>query len=108
MKINVEKHLRTMQEIGPMYAAAKANRIYIEESLRAFKALEMQRSIAQTISGKEMDAYASDAYRRALEGLKAAVESEETFRWQLTTASAAVDVWRSQEASNRALDRGAS
>jgi hypothetical protein len=36
-----------------------------------------------------------------LKGLREAVEAEETLRWQMVAAEARVEVWRSQEASNR-------
>ena len=45
-------------------------------------------------------------YLTHLEALKAAVEQEEALRWRMVTAQAAVEIWRSQEASNRGMDRG--
>ncbi len=99
--------LSTMWRIAPKYAQAKANRVYIEESLRSIKALEASRSPASSVAQKEMDAYASEPYRTAVAGLKTAVEEEETMRWQLITAQAAIEVWRTLEASNRSIDRSA-
>ena len=40
-----------------------------------------------------------------VEGLEAAVEREEGLRWALISAQARIDVWRSQEASNRTMDK---
>jgi hypothetical protein len=40
-----------------------------------------------------------------LDGLKEAVEEAERLRWMLVAAQARIDVWRSQEASNRNIDR---
>jgi hypothetical protein len=34
-----------------------------------------------------------------------AVEKEEELRWGLVSAQSRIDVWRSQEASNRTMDR---
>jgi len=107
MKIDLHKHLETMRDVGPLFAQAKAQRIYLEESLRSIKAIEAAKSEAQSVAQRELDAYASPTYVQALEGLKVAVEQEETYRWQLITAQAAVESWRSLEASNRALDKGA-
>jgi hypothetical protein len=42
-----------------------------------------------------------------LEGLRAAVETEEELRWALVAAQARIDVWRSQEASARQEVRAA-
>ncbi len=44
-------------------------------------------------------------YQALLKGLQAAVEKAEELRWKLIAAQARVDVWRSQEASNRTMDR---
>jgi hypothetical protein len=52
-----------------------------------------------------MEAYANDHYVSLLEGLKEAVEVEEKLRWQLIAAQARIEIWRSQEATNRTIDR---
>jgi len=58
-----------------------------------------------TMAEKEADAYAHPEYQAVLEGLREAVERAETLRWMLIAAQARVDVWRSQEASNRFVDK---
>jgi hypothetical protein len=40
-----------------------------------------------------------------LEGLRVAVEEEERLRWLMVSANLKVDVWRTQESSNRRIDR---
>ena len=40
-----------------------------------------------------------------VKGLEAAVKQEEELRWALVSAQARIDVWRSQEASNRTMDK---
>ena len=52
-----------------------------------------------------MDAYANPDYLVVLQGIKEAVEIEETLRWKLIAAQARIEVLRSAEASNRHLDR---
>ena len=107
MNIDPMKSLETMHRIGPQFAKARAERVYIEESLRTIKALEAAKSSAGSVAAKEMEAYASDSYRTALAGLREAIELEETKRWQLITAQTACEVFRTMEASNRKLDRAA-
>jgi len=87
------------------FAEAKANRVYIENYLRSKKALLMAQSGSGSIAGKEVDAYAHPEYLALLDGLKEAVKIEERLRWELTAAQTRVDVWRTQESSNRAQDR---
>ena len=45
--------------------------------------------------------------RNLLDGIAAAVETEETLRWQLVAAQETVAIWRTESANNRALDRAA-
>ena len=107
MNIDPMKSLQTLHRVGPLYAKAKAERIYLEESLRSTKAIQMQSSGEQTAAAQEREAYASDAYRIQLEGLRVAVEQEEAYRYQLVTAQAAIEVYRTMEASNRRMDKAA-
>lgn len=86
---------------GKKFAKAKAERIYLEEYRKSLKAILMKRSVENAIGAQERDAYAHDEYLALLQGLKAAVEMEEELRWALIAAQARVEIWRSQEATNR-------
>jgi hypothetical protein len=108
--IDPQKALRSIAAIAPQYAQAKANRIYCDEYRKSLKALLMQEAQGRGIESavaQERDAYASQKYIAHLEALRAAVEQEEGLRWKLVAAEAAVEVWRSQEATNRTMDRSA-
>lgn len=105
--IDPQACLHEMHHSGPQLAQAKANRVYMEEYRKSLKALLMQRSHAKSAVDREADAYAHDDYIEHLQGLREAVEAEEKLRWVMVTHSAAVEVWRSQEASARGMDRGA-
>lgn len=83
------------------FAQAKADRIYLEEYRKSLKAFLMKQSMEMAIGAQERDAYAHPDYVELLQGLKAAVETEEKLRWDLIAAQARVEVWRSQEATNR-------
>jgi len=87
------------------YAIAKANRTYIENYLRSAKSKLMMESDASSIAAKEMEAYANNDYIALLHGLKSAVEQEEKLKWKLIAAQARIEIWRSQEATNRTIDR---
>jgi hypothetical protein len=88
-------------ENGKKFAKAKAERIYLEEYRKSLKAILMKRSLESTIGAQEREAYAHDEYLQLLMGIRAAVEAEEELRWSLVAAQARVEVWRSQEATNR-------
>ena len=83
------------------FAQAKARRIYLEEFRKSKKALLMQDSNGASAAIQERDAYAHEEYRQLLDGLQAAVEVEETLRFQMIAAQLRVDVWRSEESSAR-------
>lgn len=101
-----QKNLRRMWQSAPKLAKAKAERVYLEEYRKTLKATLMAKSGARTAAEREQDAYSDPAYVAHLEGLRAAVEAEELLKWHMVTDQAAVEVWRSEEASNRAMDRG--
>jgi hypothetical protein len=96
---------------GRKYAEAKAHRVYLEEYRKSQKAMLMKQALvegrAKTAAAAEMEAYADPAYVEVLKGLEAAVDREEELRWGLVSAQARIDVWRSNEASNRVMDKAA-
>ena len=87
------------------FAKAKAQRVYLEEFRKSKKALLMSECLEKAANAREQYAYAHKDYQALLEGLRAAVEVEEELKWQLVAAQARVEVWRSEQATNRATDR---
>lgn len=87
------------------YAKAKAERIYIEEFRKSKKALLMGQCVEKAVNAREQYAYSHPEYIALLDGMKSAVEVEESLRWAQIAAQLRVEIWRSQEASNRATDR---
>lgn len=93
---------------GRKYAEAKSHRVYLEEYRKSQKAMLMKAAMTngiKAVNAAEIEAYADPAYIEVLKGLEAAVEKEEELRWGLVSAQARIDVWRSQEASNRTFDK---
>lgn len=96
-----------MVKSAPVYAKARAERVYLEEFRKSKKALLMQQHSNKPIGAQEREAYAHPEYIGLLAALRVAVEAEENARWMLVAAQTRVEVWRSQEASNRATERAA-
>ena len=105
MEINPHEAINYMIKNAEAYAIAKGNVTYLTEYRKTIKAIAFQRSKSNTVAEKEADAYASEGYKDCCKGLKQAVEEAERLRWMLVAAQARIDVWRSQEASNRNIDR---
>lgn len=103
--INPHKSIDFMIKNAKAYAEAKANVTYLEQYRKSKKAILFASALGNTIADKEAYAYSHPDYLKLLDGLKAAVEEAERLRWMLVAAQARIDVWRSQEASNRGLDR---
>lgn len=92
-------------ENAPLHAKAKAQRVYIENFLRSKKAMLMTGSDAKTVADREAYAYAHADYIQLLEGLRVAVEEEETLKYMLKAAEARIELYRTDSANNRATDR---
>jgi len=104
-EINIFKSLDFIRDNAPAYARAKSERIYLEEFRKSKKALLMREAeIAghKSAVAQEREAYASPDYLTVLEGLKAAVEQEESLRWLIVGAQAKIEAWRTIEANRRA------
>ena len=87
---------------GKKFAKAKAERVYLEEYRKSLKAILMKRSMESAVNAQEREAYSHPEYVSLLEGLKEAVEIEEKLRWDLIGAQARVEIWRTEQANNRA------
>lgn len=87
------------------FAAAKADRVYLEEFRKSKKAILMGQSTAKSAVEREQYAYSHEAYLALLGGLKAAVEVEEKLRWDMIAAQARIEIWRTQSANNRQQDK---
>lgn len=90
---------------APRYASAKAKRVQLEEFRKSKKAILMQQSNGKTIADREAFAYSHADYIALLDGLESAVEAEELFRWKMKAAELQIEIWRSQQANNRNIDR---
>jgi len=105
MKVDPHEAIDFIYRNSTAYAKAKAEVTYLEEFRKSKKAILYAQSMGQTVTDRENQAYAHPEYQELLKGLQAAVEAAEELRWQLIAAQARIDVWRSQEASNRTMDR---
>jgi hypothetical protein len=105
MQIDPHKSIDFIFKHSKEYAQAKAEVTYLEEFRKSKKAILFSQAIGNTVADRENQAYAHPEYQELLKGLQAAVERAEELRWKLIAAQARIDCWRSQEASNRVMDR---
>ena len=102
--MNPEEAAQTIREKAPRYGEAKAQRVYLEEFRKSKKALLMKNALVlgyEAANAQEREAYADPEYQTLLKGLAAAIEKEETFRWELEAARLDIEIWRTRQATER-------
>ena len=87
------------------YAKAKSERVYLQEFRKSLKSLIMMRHVEKPLAAQEREAYASEEYQQLLKGLAEAIQIEEQAHWELIAAQTRIDVWRTQQANNRFIEK---
>ena len=98
----VEKALDYLRSSVDSAAKARAERIYLTEWLKSLRAHQMTLAPAGTVADREAWALSSDEYVKALDGYKAAVEIDESYRFRREAANALIEAWRTASATERA------
>ena len=102
--IDIFRVLDFIRDHASKYAKAKADRVHLEEFRKSKKALLMRDAELaghKSAVAQEREAYAHSDYIALLDGLKAAVEQEESLRWLIVAAQAKFEAWRTIEANRR-------
>ena len=87
------------------HAEAKANRIQLMEFRKSKKAMLMNEKQGQPEHVRASHAYAHPDYLEILDGIQQAVEAEETLRWRMKAAEQKIELYRTQQANNRMVDK---
>jgi hypothetical protein len=102
---DVEKAVDFLRNSAQDAAEARASMKYLAEFLKSKRA---QLKVAQTgvsNAAAEDIALADPAYLELLKGYQVAVEHDAFHSFKREAATALIDAWRSQNATNRALER---
>ena len=108
MESSPDKAIQYLIDTAPLYAQAKSERLYLEEFRKSKKAHLMSQAGTEVLGKQETFAYAHAEYIDVLEGIRAAVEQEEKYRWLMTAAQARIEVWKVNEYTKRAEIRNLS
>lgn len=99
---SLEKALDYLRNTSDTTAQCRANRLYLEDYSRVLKATIMAEHLAEPVNAQERYAYSDLRYRNHLEGLKQAIFEDEKARFLREAAAVKIEVWRSQQANQRA------
>ena len=95
------KAIQYIIDTAPLYAKAKADRMYLEEFRKSRRSQLMAQAGTEVLGKQETYAYAHQDYIEILEGIRQAVETEEKYRWLMTAAQAKISVWQTTQFNAR-------
>jgi hypothetical protein len=90
---------------APAYAKAKGQLAELEVFRHSCIAIKAKEAIGTSVAAREMEALASEDYQQLCKAIGIATEETELLRWQLEAAKMRFEAWRTQEASNRNIER---
>ena len=90
---------------APHYAKAKGELAQLEAFKSSLKAILMKKSGETTAAAQEREAYAHPDYQNLCDAIGAATEKAELLKWRLTSAQLRFDAWRTEQASNRQIEK---
>ncbi len=88
-------------DTAPLYAKAKSDRMFLEEFKKSKHAQLKSLAGTEVLGKQDTFAYAHPEYVEILEGIRAAVEIEERYRWLMTAAQAKVECWKTMQFNAR-------
>jgi len=107
-RIDPEQSAQDIRDKAHSYGQAKAQRVYLEEFRRSKKAMLMKDCFTMGVeaaNAQEREALADPEYIQLLKGLAAAVENEETLKWEIEAARLEIEIWRTRQATARMVNK---
>jgi hypothetical protein len=92
---------------GKALAKAYSRRVALEHYIKAVKSVMMLASSQPSISGKEMEAQASNEFAKKIAELEIAALEEKTLQTEIKGYELFIEVFRTESANNRTIDRAA-
>lgn len=90
---------------APDFARAKGQLAQLEAYRHSLRSIMMKKSSEQSLGAQEREAYASQEYQDLCVAIGKATEDAELLKWQITSATMRFDAWRTEQASNRNLEK---
>ena len=90
---------------APEYAKAKGQLAQLEAYRHSLRSIKMKQSNEQSLGAQEREAYASQEYQDLCTAIGVATEEAEALKWKITAATMRFDAWRTEQASNRNIEK---
>ena len=100
----IQRAVKYLHESAGPAAKARAERLYLEDFSKHLKS-KLARSFDGSNANQIMQAEASEDYKTHLQAVRIAIEADELFRHKIHAADTVVDVWRSEQSTERALGK---
>ena len=105
MDINIQEIFEKLESIKEEYSWVKGRLAGLKESKNSVKSVMMKKSSEQSLGGQEREAYASQEYQDHCKQIDEATAQEALLKLEITLAQMKFAAWRSEQATNRNLER---
>jgi hypothetical protein len=105
MDFDPHESINYIYKNAPEYGKAKGKVAELETYKSSLKAILMKQSYETAIGAQEREAYAHVDYQNLCKAIGEAVELAETLKWRLEAAKMRFDAWRTEQASNRQIEK---
>jgi hypothetical protein len=102
---SVERALDYLRDNALPAAKATAESTYMVEYRKVLKAKLMGQSNESVVAAQERHAYAHADYEAHLKAMQTAIEKAKEHEFLLRAANARIDVWKSEQFRNRAMEK---
>lgn len=105
MDINIQEIFDELERLKKPYSDAKGKLAGLEAAKNSVKAIMMKKSSEQSLGGQEREAYASNEFRNHCEMIDEITAKEALLKLEISIAQMKFEAWRSEQATNRNLER---
>jgi len=105
MEFDPHDSINFIYTTAPEYAKAKGQLAQLEAYKSSLKSIMMKKSNENSVTAQEREAYASQEYQDLCVAIGTATEQAEALKWKITAATMRFDAWRTEQASNRNLEK---
>jgi len=97
--------IQTIEDNKDALSDARGELAQIEAFKSSLRAIKMIESGASSLGAQERDAHATKEYQDHCKAIGQATKNVEKLKWTMTIAQMKFDAWRTEQASNRNLEK---